>query len=432
MQRFGFIGSFPSPLEGEGRVRGKRIWLHAASVGEFNACEVLIKKLKSDYPHYEIVISTNTPSAQKLVKKNYPELRSFFFPIDLTLIIHRVLNHIQPDLIILIEQELWVNLLRIADKKRIPVILLNGRMTARSAKRYGWIKPVISAIWYSVEYFCVQNEDYAKRFQALGVPAEKIKVTGNMKYDAISSLVQQFTSSVVNYKELFGFKADDLVIIAGSTHAPEEEIILETYAKLQKEIPNLRLAIAPRHPFRFDEVDKLIKAKGFESLRRSGITQSSVVPRPRVYPEGTEGSIVLLDSLGELTKVYSIADIVFVGGSLINHGGQSILEPAAMGKPSIFGPDMSNFQDIADIMIKEKAVVSVTDRRQFRFSGLLPTITRSYSVTESCKEKLYQELLRLLKQPTELKAMGSRAQAIIKRYQGATDKNVEIIKRILK
>jgi 3-deoxy-D-manno-octulosonic-acid transferase len=386
-ERFGFIRKRENS--------SKCIWLHGASVGEINASEILIKRLSELYPSYELVISTTTPSAQKLVKKKYPEIINFFFPIDLGVIIHRVLNRIKPSLIILIEQELWLNLIRLADSGNIPVILLNGRMTKHSTRRYRLIKPIIKRIWNNVSYFCVQNKEYLERFRELGIHPDKLKITGNMKYDLLNTAPLQTPDD--SYRKIFGLNDSDLVIIAGSTHPPEEEIIIDAYSGLRNKFPNLRLIIAPRHPFRFDDVDKIIKTKGFEVLRRNNPPDSI-----------NKSAIVLLDTLGELNMVYQIADIVFVGGSLVQRGGQSILEPAAAGKAMVFGPDMSNFQDIADRLIKEGAAISVAD-----------------------KSDLCQTFLSLLEDPVRRNQIGTKAKDIISRYQGATAQNIKFIGKLV-
>ena len=386
-ERFGFIQKRESS--------SKCIWLHGASVGEINASEILIKRLRELYISYELVISTTTPSAQKLVKKKYPDIKSFFFPIDLSAIIRRVLNCIRPDIIILVEQELWLNLIRIADSRNIPVILLNGRMTKHSTRRYRLIKPLIKQIWNKVSYFCVQNEEYRKRFRHLGIHPDKLKITGNMKYDLLNTAPLQTQDN--SYRKIFGLNDSDLVIIAGSTHPPEEEIMLDIYSELRNRFTNLRLIIAPRHPFRFDDVNKIIKTKGFEVLRRSN-------PQAAI----NKSAIILLDTLGELNNVYQIADIVFVGGSLVQRGGQSILEPAAAGKAMVFGPDMSNFQDIADRLVKEGAAISVAD-----------------------KSGLHQTFLSLLEEPARRNQIGAKAKDIISRYQGATAQNMEFIRKLV-
>ena len=419
-ERFGFIRKRETSR--------KCIWLHGASVGEINASEILIRQIRELYPDYELVISTTTPSAQKLAKKKYPETMSFFFPIDLSIIIRRVLNRIRPSLIILIEQELWLNLIRIADSRNIPVILLNGRMTKHSTRRYRLIKPLIRRIWNKVSYLCVQNEEYLKRFRHLGIHSDKLKITGNMKYDLLepvsdkgallalipmSGATSGFDTGTlpqaerrrspdlivgdISYKQIFGINDNDLVIIAGSTHPPEEEIIIDAYSQLRNKFTNLRLIIAPRHPFRFDEVDKIIRTKGLEVSRRSNPPDAM-----------NKSAVILLDTLGELNKVYQIADIVFVGGSMIPRGGQSILEPAAAGKAMIFGPDMSNFRDIADLLIKEGAAISVPD-----------------------KSGLYQAFLSLLAEPARRNRIGAKAKDIISRYQGATAQNIEFIRKLV-
>jgi 3-deoxy-D-manno-octulosonic-acid transferase len=395
VERFGFIR-----LSSDDRSK-RFIWLHAASVGEIKAAEVLIEKLRELYPNYELIISNLTPAAQKLVKEKYADIKSFFFPLDLSLIVRKVLKQINPALIILIEQELWLNLIRIGNSKKIPIVLLNGRITKHSARKYRLIKPIIRRIWNKISYFCVQNKEYFERFKTLGIKADKIIITGNMKYDSFNKLYSQ--KDEIIYKEIFGFNQNDLVVIGGSTHNPEEELLLEAYSGLKKNINNLRLIIAPRHPFRFDEVEKLIKTKGFECLRRSTILKVN-----NRMSCNADSAIILLDTVGELSRVYSISDVVVVGGSFVPRGGQSILEPASLGKPVIFGPDMSNFQEIADLLIKENAAISVIDQ-----AGL------------------YQQLNSLFKDSGILKKMGERARSIINRYQGATERNIKFINNLL-
>ncbi|MDI6788380.1 MAG: 3-deoxy-D-manno-octulosonic acid transferase [Planctomycetota bacterium] len=431
------------------------LWLHCSSVGEINASQVLIQKLidechKGAMPplgraspsggaprrqipfstlesSYELVISTTTPSAQKLVKDKYPHLMSFFFPLDLSIIIHKVLNRIKPNLIILIEQELWPNLISIAASpshiryaqckqdggyhKKIPLVLLNGRISKHSTRRYRLIKPIISRIYNQLSYLCVQNKDYFERFLSLGVDVNKIIITGNMKYDLSYELLDPaLAGSLQSVRPASGGHNSQsaMVIVAGSTHPPEEEIIIDVYSMLKKEFSDLRLVIAPRHPFRFDEVEKLIKAKGFEVHRRSS-PQSAHTGLPLVAIHNPQ-SVILLDTIGELAKVYSLADIVFVGGSMGGRarGGQSPLEPASLSKPILFGKDMNNFQDIATQLIKEGGAISVQD-----------------------KNELYSVCSRLLKDPALLKTMGERNRHTISQYQGSTDKNMEIIRKLL-
>ncbi|MEW6027696.1 MAG: glycosyltransferase N-terminal domain-containing protein, partial [Planctomycetota bacterium] len=275
-----------------------------------------------------------------------------------------------------------------------------------STRRYRLIKPLVRRIWNKVSYFCVQNKGYSERFSEMGIQADKLMITGNMKYDVINlpanerhkdAMALRRHQPPVNYREIFGFKPDDTVIIAGSTHPPEEEILINVYSELKSRFASLRLVIAPRHPFRFDEVDKIIRTKVLSAARRSALTATT-----------DNDAVILLDTLGELNKVYQIADIVFVGGSMVQRGGQSILEPAAAGKPVIFGPDMSNFQDIADQLIKEEAAISVQD-----------------------KPALSQALLSLINEPQRRSQIGAKARTVISRYQGATDKNMEFISKLV-
>ncbi|MBI4712305.1 MAG: 3-deoxy-D-manno-octulosonic acid transferase [Planctomycetes bacterium] len=392
IERFGFIKSVESVAT---------VWLHGASVGEINACEKLIPQLQSQFPGYRLVISTLTTSAQALVKKRYPDIFSFFFPLDLSCICSRVLKRVNPKLVILMEQELWPNFILACDRKNTPSVLLNGRITDHTRARYNLLRWLFKPVLNKIKLLCVQNDDYRRRFEALGVAPERIQNTGNMKYDSLGLADEDKVGS--HYRNLFGIKEQELVIIGGSTHSPEEESLLDAYIKLKGEFSNLRLILAPRHPFRFNDVETLIKTKGLESLRHSRLTSDDSLRNPQ-----SAIRILLLDTMGELAKVYAAGDIVFVGGTLVQRGGQSILEPAALGRPIITGPSLYNFAEPA------KALQS---------AGALKIINNPAELYQLLKEVISNQGLRV--------EMGAQARKTIANQQGATARNIEFVGQIL-
>jgi 3-deoxy-D-manno-octulosonic-acid transferase len=425
LERFGFVKSVESVAT---------VWLHGASIGEINAVEKLIPLLQSQFPNhtpavceitagysrlqlhrqpnYRLVISTLTPSAQALVKRKYPDIFSFFFPLDLSFICNKVLRRVNPKLVILMEQEFWPNFILSCSRRNIPIVLLNGRITEHTLRRYNLLRWLFKPILNRIKYLCVQNEDYRTRFEALGVMPIKVQVTGNMKYDSLGLTDESGTREY--YRKLYGINSNDLVIIGGSTHNPEEEMLIDAYVKLAKAHNNVRLILAPRHPFRFNEIEALVKSKGLVVTRHSRLVSEIRPAIRRDFAHAQQSAIrnndevILLDTMGELAKVYAAGDIVFVGGSLVDRGGQSILEPAALGKPIIAGPSMYNFS------IPAKALQD---------AGALKTVNNA--------DELYQALIDSINNVQLRLDMGSNAKQAIADQQGASQRNMEFIRQIL-
>jgi len=383
-ERFGFM----SPSKSEKSV----IWLHGASVGELKSAEGLIKKLREQYKDYELVLSSITPTAQLLLRKIYPDLRSVTFPIDLSWAVKRSIKKINPKLIVLLEQEIWPNFIQAASARNIPVVLIGARITEKSLRRYNILSWIFKPTLNRISHFGVQDESYFTRYKTLGVPDDKMTITGNMKYDNIPN--PQITDTRLQME--LGIKGMDIVLIGGSTHSSEEEVLLEAYKSLKADIKNLRLVLAPRHPERFHDVEDLIRAKGHECVRYSKRDNAK-----------SQTAVIFIDTMGELMKIYQLATIVFVGGSLVSKGGHNILEPIALGKPAIFGPYMYNFQESADALIKAGACVMIKD-----------------------KNKLTGKIRELLARP-DFNEIGKRGLEFIKSKRGATDNNLRIISRIL-
>lgn len=364
------------------------IWIHTVSVGEVIAVQSLIKKLSEDY---KIILSTITDTGQKVAKerfKDYP-VKVIYIPFDIPFAVRRTLNSFNPSALILVETELWPNLIELASRK-IPVVLINGRLSEKSFTNYKKIKFFIKPLLNRLSLICVQEQGYKERFLQLGTEERKIYVTGNMKFD-------------IELKEIkFSWESflPQPVVLAGSTHEPEEEIILDAFLNLNA---CGTLIIAPRHPERFNEVESLIKRKISKSNKKIYYSKLSNFSLPINLPSV---SVLLVNQIGILGPLYRICDIAIIGGSFIPHGGQNPLEPAYWKKPIICGPYMHNFPFIEEFL-KEKACF-MTD-----------------------KEKLTNLLSELLKNLKKLQEMGQKAYEIFLKKSGATEETLRLLKNII-
>lgn len=381
----------------------KRIWIHAVSVGEVTAAEPLIKALKIAFPDVDIVISTTTVTGHAVAEKLFGAAKVVYYPHDFSWTVKRFLNLIKPTLIVLMELEVWPNMTAEATSRGIPILVVNGRITARSAKRYklGW--PLVRGAFLRPTRWLAQTEEYAARLKALGVDPMRIEVTGNIKYDAVDTSPPDPIQRKILRKEL-GLAEDALVLIGGSTHPSEEVALLNAAKKLiAGPVPTLRLILVPRHPERFNAVESEITKAGFECIRRSR------KPIPPAFRAATveKSPVLLVDLMGELKRMYIAADVAFVGGSLINHGGQNVMEPCGMGVPVIHGPSMHNFNEALEILRACKGSIEVS------------------------RESLAAQLEQLLTHRTEALAMADRAREAFIRNQGATVRAVETIRNLL-
>ena len=384
------LGVLPTSLELD-----RPIWIHAVSVGEAKAAEILVKQLRQVYPKKKFILSTVTTTGNKIVHS----FRSqddfvFYLPLDLSFITKGTIRRLRPCVCIIMETEIWPNLITQLNKMGVPVILVNARISDRSFLGYRMIKPLLKPILNKINIFCVQSERDAQRLSVLGVSSNKLQITGNMKFDFKD--YTDFQRDYTDYKLKLGLEREEKLFVAGSTHQGEEEIIVETYKKLLDEFPNLRLLIAPRHPERSTSVEKLIRKYGFQSIRISQLNLSAIR-----YPLS---AIFILDTIGQLLSFYAIADIVFIGGSLIKKGGHNILEPAYFSKPILFGPHMFNFREITDLFLAEGAARMISGQAE-----------------------LAKGIRFLLNNPSELKEMSNRGRQLVLENQGATEKNVQRI-----
>ena len=387
-QRLGFLSESAKRLKDR-----NLIWAHAASVGEVAAMANLIRAVEKTCPGYNFVISTLTSTGQAMARKAIPDAQAFiYFPLDFTCIVGRVLDTIKPKLFIIAETELWPNFIKEAKKRTIPIMVANGRISTGSFRKYRMVKFFMNRVLASIDLFIMQSQTDAERIISLGADASKVTVTGNLKFD-----VESYISSRPANSNLEGSR---VIFVAGSTHRGEEEIIVDVYREIRNVYPHIVLILAPRHPERVNELEKLLRSRDFKFAKRTDLSS------PFQYSDLSQ--IILLDTIGELTRFYSLAKIVFVGGSLVPAGGHNILEPASLGKGVLFGPHMDNFEEIAQSFISRGAGRVVCNRKE-----------------------LLRSILQLLANPEELERMGRAALEIVKAHKGAAEKSAILARNLL-
>jgi 3-deoxy-D-manno-octulosonic-acid transferase len=375
------------------------IWFHSCSVGETLSLQPLVSILRQRLPEARFVFSTITKTGQEVAIKQFGIESTFYFPIDFAFIIRRVLQWLHPALIIIIDTEIWPNLLHQANQCNIPVIMANGRISPASFRYYRWARPALRKVFRNYESLMMQSAEDAVRITRLGAPAEKVAMLGNLKFDRDLIKKDSIATLHRDLEDNFGLgQTNGLLIVAGSTHPGEESILIEVFRSIRN-IPNLehtRLLLAPRHPERFNEVEELATRAGFSVRRRS-----------RQLNLFEEAPLLLLDTLGELAEVYHFATLVFVGGTLVQHGGHSILEPAAFSKPIVIGPSMENFRSICDEFLNHEAIRQITAREDD------PDLQ---------KKQLLNVILPLLQNPRECEALGNAAFSILEKNRGAAQR----------
>jgi 3-deoxy-D-manno-octulosonic-acid transferase len=376
------------------------LWLHAVSVGEVNLLAPLLKMIESQWPDWECVISTTTTTGMALAKKKYPRHTVFYCPLDFTWAVNNAMRRVRPDVLVLAELELWPNLIRAAKRQGAKVAVINGRLGEKSFRGYRRIRPFVARLLRQIDLIAVQDETYAERFQSLGARTETIHVTGSMKYDGAQT--DRSNPTTQRLAALAGFRNEDIVLLAGSTQEPEEAMVLDTFRKLSKECPRLRLVLVPRHPDRFETVAKLLDSSGIAWQRRtalSGETASST---------SNGGRVLLVDVVGELGSWWGTAQIAYVGGSMGSRGGQNMIEPAAYGAAVSFGPNTWNFRDIVAAILAHDAAIVVNDGDQFT-----------------------QFVRRCLSEPEYAASLGRRAQSFVKSQLGATQRTLALVATLI-
>lgn len=387
------LGVLPAELN-----LNRPIWIHAVSVGEALAIKGLLSQLREAYPDKKLVVSTVTSTGNKIAQGLVREGDFLtYLPLDFSFIIKHVLKKIDPCMFIIAETEIWPNLITGLDKLQIPVITVNGRISDSSYGGYRLIRLFIRPILKKIKQFCVQSDLDALRLENLGVDKQKIQVTGNVKFDINLTLFLE--RDVQRCRAKLWLDQFDKLLVCGSTHPGEEELIFTAYHKLLLIFPKLKLLIAPRNPERSEKISKLAVKSGFKPMFISSLSGAcpTCINRP----------VFILDTIGELFNYYSAADIVFVGGSMVKHGGHNILEPASLRKPVIFGPHMFNFRQITELFLSHQAALMAGD---------------SCELVEKVKELLNSNLLA--------KGMAERAYELIIENRGATQRSIQIIKQL--
>jgi 3-deoxy-D-manno-octulosonic-acid transferase len=393
-QRRGYL---PVSLNVDGE---ESIWIHAVSVGEALTARALAADLKTRYPRLRLFLSTTTITGQEVARRSLQHVDAvFYFPFDWAFVVRRTLNIVRPRLFVMMETEIWPNLLRICRARGVKTIVINGRISSRSYPRYRWIRPFFRRVLANVDRFCMQSDESARRLIDLGADPSRVTVTGSLKFDSLE-MPTSFSHSKPRERVLRYFRVSPgrVVIIAGSTVPGEESAVLRAFAQIKKTTPGALAILAPRQPERFGEVERLARDAGFVTTRRSELP---IDAEPRA-------DVVVLDTIGELALLYQLATAVFVGGSLVDRGGHNILEPAVFGKPILFGPHMQNFKEIADTFLSNGAAVQVESERE-----------------------LEEAIVMLLADPVRRAKLGAAARALVEANRGAKDKTLAVIADLL-
>ena len=391
-QKFGFLP--PSILNIKNPV-----WIHAVSVGEALVAANLCEAIKARIPGVKVIVSTTTRTGNEMIRKSSKSVDGvFYYPIDVRRVVKNVLNKVDPSAYVIVETELWPNMLEEVSARSIPLVLVNGRISDRSFlgyKRIGFITKRMLGCFSSV---CVQTQRDAEKIKALGCPASKIRVTGNVKFDI--SFPEPRQTDVEKISE--AFPEGSRVIVAGSTHYPEEKFIIDEFIKLRKGSKDVKLVVAPRHIERKDAIKIYVESFNLKCCFFSGITGSK-------FKKEENFDVIIVDTIGHLKDIYSRATVVFIGGSLAKKGGQNPIEAARWGKAVIFGPNMDNFREVARNFIENGAAIMVED-----------------------PVELGKAILEILNNDQKRMLMEKNSREVIEKNSGAIEKTVEAIELCLK
>ncbi|MGC9292926.1 MAG: 3-deoxy-D-manno-octulosonic acid transferase [Acidobacteriaceae bacterium] len=375
-------------------LRGRStVWVHAVSVGELIAVSGVVQSLQQAHPELVVVVSTTTRTGQRLARERFGAERAFYFPLDFAWMVRRYLRALRPRVLALAETELWPRLLVEAHHAAVPIVVVNGRISDRSLPRYRRLRWLWRPFWQRLTRVLAQSDEDAQRFAAIGVPVRAIAVTGNLKYDVRTAQDIEVTRRLRK-----ALPARAKVLVAGSTVEGEEPLLLRAFAREQKKVPGLVLVLAPRHPERFATVAALLAQQKLPWVRRSAWMKA---PRPLA-----QGSVFLLDSIGELASLYSLATVAFVGGSLVPAGGHNPLEPAQFGVPIVMGTHTENFRGVMGALMVENAI--------------------SIATPENLQETLHE----MLTSP-HAEAMGQRAYNVFEQQAGAAERTLAVLEELL-
>ena len=331
------------------------VWFHAVSVGEVLLLKPILQELARRRPGWEAVISTTTRTGLAMARRNYPDLVTFYAPLDFSWSARRAVSRIRPTVLALVELELWPNLVQAAKESAARVVIVNGRLSQRSHKGYRRLRGPLGPTLRRLDTVAAQNSEYADRFVDLGVPRSRVRVTGSVKFDGLEC--DRSNPRTVALRKALGLTPSELVFVAGSTMDGEEAAALAAYRAARVVHPRLRLVLVPRHAERFEQVAAWLLARGEQVVRRSEGDAS-----PTTWPSRQAPPVILVDTLGELAAVWGLADVAFVGGSLKpGRGGQNMMEPAAFGAAVLFGPYTSNFREVVEQLLSLGGAREVAD-----------------------------------------------------------------------
>jgi 3-deoxy-D-manno-octulosonic-acid transferase len=403
------------------------VWLHAVSVGEVNLLATMIAEIARRLPEWEIVVSTTTKAGYDLARRKYAERKVFYCPLDFSWAVNRAMRRIRPALLVLAELELWPNLIAAAKQQAVRVAIINGRLSDKSYRGYRRVRPLMARVLRMIDLIAAQNEETAQRFHRLGARLVTVHATGSLKFDGAQS--HRDNPRTQELRRLAGLTDEHVVFLAGSTQAPEEEYALTIFPRLASLRPELRLILVPRHPERFDEVAAMLDRSGVAWQRRSALapamrsiaaSRSSdakghsdansaneyVNHRDATHHRGP-APVLLVDTIGELGAWWGAAQIGFVGGSFGSRGGQNMLEPAAYGVATCFGPNTWNFRDIVAQLLSVNGAAVVRDAAEFEAF-----------------------VRRALDDPDWAAALGARAQQLVLSQQGATERTIALLEKL--
>ena len=394
------LGLLPVELR---NLRNPIIWIHAVSLGEVATIVPLLHIMKERYPQWPLVVSTVTETGREVVMKRLEGVAVHCYaPVDFWWTVDRYVRTLKPRLFILVESEFWPNLLKCLQRRQVPICLVNGRISSQSFARYRWVKGMMKQVLSGLDLALMQSAHDARRIGELGAMPDTIHVTGNMKFD--QGLDQGKPSqNHVSLRQTLGLDSAERLIVAGSTHAQEEECLLEAYREVSGRHPQVVLLMAPRHIERASKLEQVIQRYGFRCVRRSRSGQDSGV---QVHNDGPR--VILLDTRGELPFVYRAGFLTFVGGTLVPVGGHNLLEPAQWGRPVIFGPNVDHCRDIAALLLEAGGGIQIQNL-----------------------DDLVCHMTRLLTHPTEAEDMGRRALEVVQTHRGVIARNLQLIKRFL-
>jgi 3-deoxy-D-manno-octulosonic-acid transferase len=385
-QRFGF---YPNAAR-QALASTRPLWIHAASVGEVRSAEPLVRELKARAPERKLLLSTFTATGNRIARQIPGVDAAIYLPLDLSWIVRRALRAFDPAMLVIIETEIWPNLLRVAFRRGVPIVLLSGRLSEKSLARYGMLRGFFRRVLDFFTAFGMQSAGDAARITALGAAEKKVSIVGSLKF-AVGS--DQDWRKIAASKD-----PARRLLVAGSSHRGEEEILLEAFRLARARFPELLLVLAPRHPERFAEVEKLLIGSPFVFRRKTRVVAEQYFSQ----------DVLLLDTVGELPEFFAAGDIAFVGGSLVDSGGHNVLEPARFQKPILFGPHMSNFKSVAEDLKRTGAAIEVRDA-----------------------EELARALMALLSDAAERRRMGERAARVAGANSAALARNFDLAQRYL-